>query len=165
MRSSLAPHGQVCPAPVVIYRRQHKDHLQSAGGRRWRPGINPDESFEQAGPREIIYFKPEETRSAIATCGGLCPGINAVIRSIVMASHYLYGSNSIIGIRFGYSGLDPNNGYEPIDLRPEEIEDIHLEGGTILGSSRGGTEDMEVLVDTLARLRVNILYTVGGDGP
>lgn len=126
--------------------------------------INPDESFEQAGPREKIYFQPKETRSAIATCGGLCPGINAVIRSIVMASHYRYGSKSIIGIRYGYSGLDPKNGYEPIELRPEEIEDIHLEGGTILGSSRGGTEDMEVLVDTLARLRVSILYTIGGDG-
>ena len=81
-----------------------------------------------------------------------------------MESYYHYGSKSIIGIRYGYSGLDPKKGYEPIELRPELVEDIHLEGGTILGSSRGGTEDMEVLVDTLARLKINILYTIGGDG-
>jgi 6-phosphofructokinase 1 len=126
--------------------------------------IKGDESFEQAGPRSKIYFKPEHVRSAVVTCGGLCPGINAVIRSIVMESFYRYGSKSIIGIRYGYSGLDPKKGYEPIELRPELVEDIHLEGGTILGSSRGGTEDMDVLVDTLARLKINILYTIGGDG-
>jgi 6-phosphofructokinase 1 len=126
--------------------------------------VQRNESFEQAGPRDKIYFNPEEVRSAIVTCGGLCPGINAVIRSIVMASFYRYGSKSIIGIPYGYSGLDPKKGYEPIELRPELVEDIHMEGGTLLGSSRGGTEEMEVLVDTLARLKVNILYTIGGDG-
>ena len=126
--------------------------------------IKGEDSFEQAGPRNKIFFKPEKVRSAIATCGGLCPGINAVIRSIVMESFYRYGSKSIIGIPYGYSGLDPKKGYEPIELRPEIVEDIHLEGGTILGSSRGGPEEMEVLVDTLARLKINILYTIGGDG-
>jgi 6-phosphofructokinase 1 len=126
--------------------------------------IKGEESFEQAGPRGKIFFTPDDIRSAIVTCGGLCPGINAVIRSIVMTSFYRYGSKSIIGIPYGYSGLDPKKGYEPIELRPELVEDIHLEGGTILGSSRGGTEDMEVLVDTLARLKINILYTIGGDG-
>jgi len=126
--------------------------------------IKGEESFEQAGPRSMIFFKPEEVRSAVVTCGGLCPGINAVIRSIVMESYYRYGLKSITGIRYGYSGLDPKKGYEPVELRPELVEDIHLEGGTTLGSSRGGTEDMEVLVDTLARLNINILYTIGGDG-
>jgi 6-phosphofructokinase 1 len=126
--------------------------------------IRGKESFEQAGPRDKIFFNPEEVRSAIVTCGGLCPGINAVIRSIVMTSFYRYGSKSIIGIPYGYSGLDPKKGYEPIELRPELVEDIHLEGGTILGSSRGGTEDMDVLVDTLSRLKINILYAIGGDG-
>ncbi len=126
--------------------------------------IEPGHSFEQAGPRRMIHFRPEETRSAIATCGGLCPGINAVIRSIVMESFHRYGAQSIIGFRYGYSGLDPANGYEPVQLTPELVEDIHLEGGTILGSSRGGTEEMETLVDTLGRLGINIFYTIGGDG-
>jgi 6-phosphofructokinase 1 len=126
--------------------------------------IDSRHSFEQAGPRKMIHFIPEKARSAIATCGGLCPGINAVIRSIVMESYYRYGSRSITGIRYGYGGLDPKNGFEPVNLTPDLVEDIHLEGGTILGSSRGGTEDMELLVDTLARLDINILYTIGGDG-
>ncbi|HPV42070.1 MAG TPA: ATP-dependent 6-phosphofructokinase [Spirochaetota bacterium] len=126
--------------------------------------IKADQSFELAGPRSLIYFDPERTRSAIVTCGGLCPGINAVIRSIVMTSYYRYGSRSILGIRYGYSGLDPKKGYEPIALDPDMVEDIHLEGGTILGSSRGGTEDMDALVDTLSRLGIQILYTIGGDG-
>ncbi|OHD65621.1 MAG: diphosphate--fructose-6-phosphate 1-phosphotransferase [Spirochaetes bacterium RBG_13_51_14] len=128
------------------------------------PDVAYDQSFEQAGPREMIYFSPERVRTAIVTCGGLCPGINDVIRSLVMETYYRYGSTSIIGIRYGYSGLDPKNGLEPMELDPELVEKIHLDGGTILGSSRGGTEDMEVLVDTLARLRINILYTIGGDG-
>jgi len=124
----------------------------------------PRPGFEQAGPRKMIHFKPEETRSAIVTAGGLCPGINAVIRSIVIESYYRYGARSITGIRYGYSGLNPARDFAPIELTPDLVEDIHLEGGTILGSSRGGTEEMEVLVDTLARLGIHILYTIGGDG-
>ncbi|HOD13558.1 MAG TPA: ATP-dependent 6-phosphofructokinase [Spirochaetota bacterium] len=127
-------------------------------------GVNLEESFEQAGPRKAIRFRPDRVRSAIVTCGGLCPGINAVIRSIVMTSHHRYGSSSITGIRYGYSGLDPAKGYGTVELTPEMVEDIHLDGGTILGSSRGGTEDMELLVETLASMGINILYTIGGDG-
>ncbi|MBP7738086.1 MAG: ATP-dependent 6-phosphofructokinase [Spirochaetes bacterium] len=126
--------------------------------------LKTDQSFELAGPRKSIYFEPPKVRSAIVTCGGLCPGINDVIRSIVMESYYRYGVRSIIGIRYGYSGLDPEKGYDPVELTPDLVEDIHLEGGTILGSSRGGTEDMERLVETLYRLKINILYTIGGDG-
>ncbi len=126
--------------------------------------LKTEQSFELAGPRTSLYFQPNQVRSAIVTCGGLCPGINDVIRSIVMESYYRYGVRSIIGIRYGYSGLDPEKGYDPVDLTPDLVEDIHLEGGTILGSSRGGTEDMEILVNTLDRLRINILYTIGGDG-
>jgi 6-phosphofructokinase 1 len=126
--------------------------------------IKTEQSFELAGPRSTIYFRPEQVRPAVVTCGGLCPGINAVIRSIFMESYHRYGVRSLIGIRYGYSGLDAKKGYEPVELNPDLVEDIHLEGGTILGSSRGGTEDMEALVDTLARLGVNILYTIGGDG-
>ncbi|MBN2077674.1 MAG: ATP-dependent 6-phosphofructokinase [Spirochaetes bacterium] len=126
--------------------------------------IDPSQCFEKAGPREKVFFNPREVRAAIVTCGGLCPGINNVIRSIVMESYHRYRVRSIIGIRYGYRGLDPKNGHSPVELNPGTVDDIHLLGGTILGSSRGGTEDMEVLVETLARLKVNILYTIGGDG-
>ncbi len=121
-------------------------------------------TFEMAGPREKIYFEPAKTRIAIATCGGLCPGLNDVIRSIVMESYYSYGVRSIIGIPFGYNGLNPNKNYPTIDLNPEVVANIHKDGGSMLGSSRGGTEDIELLVDTLERLHVNIFFTLGGDG-
>lgn len=121
-------------------------------------------SFELAGPREKIYFNPSRVRSAIVTCGGLSPGLNDVIRSIVMESHYAYGAGSILGIRFGYNGLNPGTGYDPVELTPQIVRDIHMDGGSILGSSRGGTEDMEKLMDRVENLGIGILYTIGGDG-
>jgi len=126
--------------------------------------VDIDHTFELAGPRESIHFKPEETRSAIVTCGGLCPGLNDVIRSLVMESWYRYGAKDILGIRYGYSGLHPDTKFEPIQLTPDIVRSIHMEGGSILGSSRGGTDNLELLVDTLERLNINILYTIGGDG-
>lgn len=122
------------------------------------------ESFELAGPREMIYFDPARVQSAIVTCGGLSPGLNDVIRAIVMESHYRYNAPPVLGIRYGYNGLNREQGYEPLELTPQVVLDIHQEGGTILGSSRGGTEDMEVLVDTIEQRGINILYTIGGDG-
>jgi len=129
-----------------------------------RSKIDVDHTFELAGPREYIHFKPEETRSAVVTCGGLCPGLNDVIRSIVMESWYRYGATDILGVRYGYNGLRKDTKFEPIILTPEVVRSIHMEGGSILGSSRGGTDDLEMLVDTLERLKINILYTIGGDG-
>ncbi|MBN2050885.1 MAG: ATP-dependent 6-phosphofructokinase [Spirochaetales bacterium] len=121
-------------------------------------------AFELAGQRRMIHFKPEETVAAVVTCGGLCPGLNDVIRSIVMECYYQYGVKKILGIRYGYNGLNPAKGWEPVQLTPDLVEDIHRDGGTILSSSRGGTDNMDLLVDTLESWRVNILFTIGGDG-
>ncbi|HPI15826.1 MAG TPA: ATP-dependent 6-phosphofructokinase, partial [Spirochaetota bacterium] len=121
-------------------------------------------SFEKAGPRRKIFFDPGRARVAIITCGGLCPGTNDVIRSLVMESHYRYGVQSIIGIRYGFLGLNPGTDNQPVSLTPEYVRDIHKMGGTILGSSRGGTDDMESIVDSLERQYINILYVIGGDG-
>jgi len=126
--------------------------------------IDLTRTFELAGARKYIFFKPEETKSAIVTCGGLSPGLNDVIRSIVMESWYRYGAKDILGIMYGYSGLHPDTKFRPIVLEPELVKEIHQDGGSILGSSRGGTDDMEMLVDTLDKLGINILYTIGGDG-
>jgi 6-phosphofructokinase 1 len=126
--------------------------------------ITSEKSFEIAGPRKKIYFIPDEIRSAIVTCGGLCPGLNDVIRSIVMTSFYNYGSEDILGIPYGYNGLNPKKNYNPIQLIPDLVEDIHMEGGTMLASSRGGADDIELLINTLQDLKVNVLYTIGGDG-
>ncbi|NJB71334.1 6-phosphofructokinase 1 [Saonia flava] len=119
--------------------------------------------LEKAGPRERIFFNPKKTKAAIVTCGGLCPGINNVIRSIVMGLYYFYGVKDIIGIPYGYEGLNPEMGHNFIPLVPDRVKDIHQFGGTILGSSRGGQEP-SVMVKTLIQNNIDILFTIGGDG-
>ncbi len=121
-------------------------------------------TFELAGPREKIYFEPEKVRCAVVTCGGLCPGLNDVIRSVVMESWYVYGCRTIYGIRYGYSGLKPDTAYPPVELTPEMVRNIHLAGGTILGSSRGGADDLTVQTEQLRKMGVSVLYCIGGDG-
>ena len=120
-------------------------------------------SIELAGPRREIYFKPEDTCCAIVTCGGLCPGINDVIRAIVMQAHYTYGVGKILGIQYGYEGLDPGFGHHPIELTPDMVRNIPSFGGSFLGSSRGQRETT-VMVNRLEELGVNILFVIGGDG-
>jgi len=119
--------------------------------------------FEKAGPRRTIYFDPARTRAAVVTCGGLCPGLNNVIRSIFLELHYYYGVEHVLGIRYGYMGLDPANDTMPIELTPEIVEDIHREGGTVLGSSRGAINHASA-VRFLKGRRVNVLFCIGGDG-
>ncbi len=127
-------------------------------------GAQPDDvMFEQAGPREHMYFDPSQTKAAIVTCGGLSPGLNNVIRSIFREFYYKYNVSEVYGIRFGFKGLNPENGYYPIMLTPRNIEGIHKHGGTVLGSSRG-KEDVKIIVDTLDDIGINILICVGGDG-
>jgi 6-phosphofructokinase 1 len=125
--------------------------------------FRPDFSFERAGARENLFFDPEQVRSAIVTCGGLCPGLNNVIRSIVMQLRHGYGSPEVFGIRYGYGGLDPDRGGEPAMLYPEMVSEIHKQGGSLLGSSRGPV-DAKRIVEFLRRRRINILFAIGGDG-
>ncbi|MDR2787104.1 MAG: ATP-dependent 6-phosphofructokinase [Candidatus Accumulibacter sp.] len=129
------------------------------------PDAPPAETllFEVAGPRRKLFFDPAKTRAGIVTCGGLCPGLNNVIRSLVLQLHHGYGMREILGFTNGYQGLDPWRGSEPIPLTPEFVEDIHKEGGTVLNSSRGPV-DVSVAVDNLIRRKVDILFVVGGDG-
>lgn len=119
--------------------------------------------FEMAGPRAEIFFDPAETSCGIVTCGGLCPGINDVIRAIVMSLYHHYGVRSIWGFRYGFEGLSPHRSHEPVALSPDIVKEIHHSGGTILGSSRG-PQDVGAMVDTLERMRITTLYAIGGDG-
>ncbi|MBN1757866.1 MAG: ATP-dependent 6-phosphofructokinase [Chitinispirillaceae bacterium] len=120
--------------------------------------------IEKAGPREFIYFDPSKVRAGIVTCGGLCPGLNDVIRAIVMTLWYQYGVRSITGIRFGYQGLLPVNGYDTVELNPKVVGEIHRMGGTILGSARGGGNQTGELVDSIERMNLSLFFTIGGDG-
>jgi 6-phosphofructokinase 1 len=119
--------------------------------------------FEMAGPREKIYFDPSKLKCGIVTCGGLCPGVNDVIRAIVLGLFYHYGVETVFGFRYGYEGLTYRHGHVPLELNPDNVGDIHKKGGTILSSSRG-PQDISEMVDTLERMNVRVLFTIGGDG-
>src|SRR5512137_259637 len=120
-------------------------------------------SFEKAGPKENIFFEPAKTKVGIVTCGGLCPGLNNVIRSIVNQLYYRYGIKRILGIRYGYEGLISEYNHEVIELTAPMVSDIHLSGGTFLGTSRGN-QDVGKMVDTIEILNINVLFCIGGDG-
>lgn len=119
--------------------------------------------LEIAGPRRHLFFDPVNTRAGIVTCGGLCPGLNDVIRALTMGLHYVYGVRRIYGFRYGYEGFIPRLGHEVVNLTPDSVDNIHEQGGTILASSRG-EQDPAAIVDTLERMDINLFFPVGGDG-
>lgn len=131
----------------------------------WRGGVPSADPmlFEPAGPRRKLFFDPATVRAGIVTCGGLCPGLNNVIRSLFLQLHHCYGVREVLGFRDGYSGLDPARCKEPVMITPEFVEDIHKEGGTVLNTSRGPV-DPAVAVEHLIQRGVNMLFTIGGDG-
>ena len=120
-------------------------------------------TMELAGPREKIYFDPSKLKCGIVTCGGLCPGLNDVIRAIVLSLYYHYGVKTVFGFPYGYEGLTYRYGDTPLELTPQSVSRIHELGGTILGSSRG-PQDVAEMVDTLERMNIGILFAIGGDG-
>jgi 6-phosphofructokinase 1 len=130
--------------------------------RQIKKGQRPD-CFELAGPRANIFFDPSKLRCALVTCGGLCPGLNDIIRSIVLELHWGYGVQSIYGIRYGLQGFIPKFGHNIIDLTPDYVVNIHERGGSVLGSSRG-PQNVEEIVDCLERMNIGILFMIGGDG-
>lgn len=120
-------------------------------------------SFDQAGPREKIYFDPNKLKCAIVTCGGLCPGLNDIIRSIVLELYHIYNVKIIYGIRHGLQGFIPDFEHDLVNLNPDTVSDIQNKGGSILGSSRGA-QDIGLIVNYLERLNIGILFMVGGGG-
>jgi len=137
------------------------DTLHSVAGR----GVPLERlpSLEPGGPRRRIFFDPALTKVGIVTCGGLCPGLNDVVRGLVLELHRNYGVTQVVGFRHGFRGFVERYGYDVVELTPEAVADIDDEGGTILGTSRGA-QDPEEIVDSLERLDVDILFIVGGDG-
>ena len=154
---STIPNDEI--ADFVDDRARVLMHVESLDGQE----VDTSLSFEKAGPREHIHFDPAQTRVAVVTCGGLCPGLNHVIRSIVLELHYTYRVKEVLGYRYGYEGLNRDRGVKPIRLGIDEVRNIHRQGGSFIGVSRGA-EDPQVMVNTLEAHDVQILLTVGGDG-
>ena len=120
-------------------------------------------AMEVAGARENIFFNPAELRCGIVTCGGLCPGLNDVIRAIVLSLFHHYGVNKIYGFLYGFEGLVPRYGHKPYELTPQSVDGVNKLGGTFLGTSRG-PQDISEMVNTLESMKIGILFTIGGDG-
>ena len=116
-------------------------------------------SFEKAGPKEYIYFDPSKTKVGIVTCGGLAPGLNNIIRGLVMQLYYRYNVKRIVGFKFGFQGFIAKYNHPYVELSPQTVNNIHTLGGTILGSSRG-PQDVEEIVDTLEVQNINILFSI-----
>lgn len=138
------------------------DNTASTLSQHWLPG-EIAVGLEPAGARRQIFFDPATVRAGIVTCGGLCPGLNNVIRSLVNEFTRRYGVNTVYGFSNGYRGFVPEQGCPVIELTPESVENIHEHGGTVLGSSRG-EQSPQVIVDRLEQMGVNILMVIGGDG-
>ena len=138
-------------------------HARLADMQAWTAQRGNPLGMEAAGPREELFFDPSQLACGIVTCGGLCPGVNDVIRSIVLSLYHRYGVHKVYGFRFGYEGLVPRKGQEPLELTPAAVNPIHEAGGTVLGSSRGPQDPAE-MVRTLADMKVGILFAIGGDG-
>jgi 6-phosphofructokinase 1 len=119
--------------------------------------------FLSAGPRQNIFYDPRKVKAVIITCGGLCPGLNVVIRELVMTLHYSYEVKEVYGIKWGYKGIYTDIEKNWIKLTPQNVARIHKEGGTILGSSRGNVGP-DVYLDALVAQGVNQVYCIGGDG-
>ena len=130
--------------------------------RQMSEGIIPV-SFVRAGPRKNIYFDPKKLKCALVTCGGLCPGLNNVIRSIVLTLYHGYGVKNILGIMYGLQGFIARYGHPVMELTPDAVAEINDQGGTILSSSRG-PQDIGEIVDSLERMNVGLLFAIGGDG-
>jgi 6-phosphofructokinase 1 len=141
------------------------DRIKIPASIKIMPGEQHDDDlmFELAGPRSQLFFNPADTKAGIVTCGGLCPGMNNVIRSLFLELFFIYGVKEIVGFRYGYKGLDPRNKLEPMELKHSRIDDIHRDGGTVLGTSRGPV-DVSAAVDNLIKQKISILFTIGGDG-
>ena len=153
--SPLAGRGRSLPDPRVRVRFQARTGSDDLGG--------TDLTFERAGPREHLFFDPPTTTAAFVTCGGLAPGLNNTIRSGFYELTRNYGVGRVLGIQQGYRGLDPHEGLEPIVLRPDAIDDINDMGGTVLGTSRGNRDPVD-MVDYLEAHDIDVLICIGGDG-
>ena len=156
------------PSPLAGVRFTRDDervlyHARLEDIKEWIAGGADPPAMEAAGPREKLFFDSSQLACGIVTCGGLCPGLNDVIRSIVLSLYHHYGVKKVYGFRFGYEGLVRRWGHKPLQLTPDSVGRIHETGGSILGSSRGPQDPAE-MVATLRELKISMLFTIGGDG-
>lgn len=110
-----------------------------------------------------VWWESSKVKAAMVTCGGLCPGLNSIIREVTNALWYSYGIQDILGMQAGYNGLSDCEKHPPMALNPDNVREIHMKGGSILKAGRGGF-DAEKICDNFERMGINMLFLIGGDG-
>ncbi|KAK8793513.1 hypothetical protein WA158_004872 [Blastocystis sp. Blastoise] len=122
-------------------------------------------AYVRGGPRSKLWFNPKKSNAVIVTCGGLCPGLNNVIREVTCSLIENYGVEHVYGIYEGYSGFEKalSDPSYMVDLTLQFIATIHHEGGSILKSSRGGF-NADKIIEWCLKYNVNMIYVIGGDG-
>ncbi len=140
-----------------------RERVPNAVSFREGEAVDHGRAFEKAGPRRLLYFNPQKVRAGIVTCGGICPGLNDVIRALFMTLRHTYGVRDVLGFRYGFRGLDPSFGLEPILFDHDMVYDLMVHGGTVLGTARGQIAP-EVMLETLRAHRIDMLFVIGGDG-
>lgn len=110
-----------------------------------------------------IWWEPSQVKAAVVTCGGLCPGLNSIIRGVTKCLWNEYGVKEILGIMNGYNGLSQPELHHPCKLTPDAVGEIHMKGGSVIKAARGGF-DAELICDKLEKLGINMIFLVGGDG-
>ncbi|MBP5284348.1 MAG: ATP-dependent 6-phosphofructokinase [Treponema sp.] len=146
------------------YVRYKVNYYADEGEEDIKASLSSRNLMQKAGPREFIYFNPAHVTAGICTCGGLCPGLNDVIRAVVRCLWYRYGVKRIRGFRFGFKGFFSDSGFDTVELNPRLVDDIHKIGGSFLGTSRGGGNRVSDIVDAVESLNINMLFIIGGDG-
>ena len=147
----------IIESEIIAFSSQAKNIIHQIEHCKTFPG------FEKAGPRELLFHDPNQVKAGIITCGGLCPGLNNVIKGLVKTLEGDYGVTNIVGIRYGYRGLSQTSQHPPMPLNCDLVDHLHTQGGTILGSSRGNQDPGE-MVDQLLNNGIELLFCIGGDG-
>ena len=100
---------------------------------------------------------------AVLTGGGDAPGLNAVIRGITVKAISL--GYDVLGLKNGWAGLTTDCKNCALDL--DQVKDIHITGGTILGTSRTNPykikDGVKLVKDNLKKLKCDYLIAIGGE--
>ncbi|CAL5226255.1 g9100 [Coccomyxa viridis] len=159
--ASASSAGALCDQPTMAGRVGREESLPISNVGSEGP-LLPTRWAVRAGSRKSVFFDSKETTAAIVTCGGLCPGLNDVIQGLVLKlADYGVPEGNILGIRYGFRGF--YEGHQPVVLTKKSVDDIQLQGGTILGTSRGGA-DMRRIAESIGSRRIDMVFVVGGNG-
>jgi 6-phosphofructokinase 1 len=108
---------------------------------------------------------PQKNHLGILVGGGPAPGINGVIGAITLEARTR--AHRVIGIYDGFQWLMKGDTSQVKELDHDDVSRVHFQGGSILNTSRANPtkrpEDLQQVVESLDKLGIGYLATIGGD--